>query len=265
VRTRDFDVASGEATLRVRMVEHDGSGDSRPTIVFLHDSLGCIALWRDFPQRLASAAGCHALVYDRRGYGESSPFPAAPRTTTYLEEESDALTPLLERCGVGDAILFGHSDGGSIALLAAARHPARVRAVVTEGAHVFVEEITLDGIRAAREALRTTPLRERLARYHGPRTDGVTSAWIDTWLRPDFRDWNIERYLPRITVPVLVLQGVDDEFGSVAQVEAIVRGTGGVGESLLVPGAAHTPHREATNVVLATAVDFLRRHRIVDG
>lgn len=264
MKRRDLDVASGGATLRVRLVEHDAAGAPLPTIVFLHDSLGCIALWRDFPERLAGAAGCHALVYDRRGYGESSPFPDTPRTPTYLEEEADALPPLLERCGVGDAILFGHSDGGSIALLAAARHPARVRAVVTEGAHVFVEEITLEGIRAAREALRTTTLRQRLMRYHGARTDGVTSAWIDTWLRPDFRDWNIERYLPRIAAPVLVLQGVHDEFGSVAQVEAIVRGTGGVGESLLIPAAAHTPHREATDVVLATTADFLRRHRVLD-
>ena len=254
----------------MRLVERPAApappaGTARPTIVLLHDSLGCIALWRDFPERIAAATGCDALVYDRRGYGESSLFPPAPRTPAYLEEEADILPSLLDRCGVREAILFGHSDGGSIALIAAAKYPSRVRALVTEGAHVFVEEITLAGIREAQEALRTTPLRQRLVRYHGPRTDGVTSAWIDTWLRPEFRDWNIEHFLPRISAPVLVLQGVNDEFGSRAQVDAIVGGTGGIGESLLVAGAAHTPHREATDVVITTTVDFLRRHGAIEA
>jgi pimeloyl-ACP methyl ester carboxylesterase len=225
--------------------------------VFLHDSLGCIELWRDFPERLAGAAGFDALIYDRRGYGGSSPFASAPRTVGYLEDEADVLARVIGRCGVERPILFGHSDGGSIALVAAARYPELVRAVVTEGAHVFVEEITLAGIRDARTALHTTSLRERLARYHGERTDAVTAAWIDTWLSPAFRDWSIEHFLPRVRCPVLVLQGAQDEYGTEAQVAAIAGGIAGPARSHLVPSVGHTPHKEAGDEVIRITAAFL--------
>lgn len=268
MHAHDQDVAVGDdVTLHVRHLVHDGSAEStaarRPTLVFLHDSLGCIELWRDFPQRMAEATGCDALVYDRRGYGRSSPFPPEPRSVHYLEHDARVLHLLLDRSGVGEAIYFGHSDGGSIALVAAAMHPARVRALVTEGAHVFVEEITLAGIRDTQEQLRTTNLRDRLMRYHGDKTDGVTSAWIDTWLDPEFRSLSLESYLPRITAPLLAMQGEADEFGSEAQVEAIVRGTGGAAEPLMIAGVGHSPHKDAAELVLEKTVDFLRRHRAI--
>jgi pimeloyl-ACP methyl ester carboxylesterase len=134
-----------------------------------------------------------------------------------------------------------------------------VHAVVTEGAHVFVEDVTLDGIREARETLATTNLREKLMRHHGDKTDGVTSAWIDTWLSPGFRDWNIASHLPRVTCPVLAIQGADDEYGSEAQVHAIVNGVGGSARSLMIPGVGHTPHRDAPDLVLDATVAFLSR------
>ena len=146
---------------------------NHPTLVFLHDSLGCIALWRDFPAALGAATGCPTLSYDRQGYGQSSPFASTERPINYLEVEADLLLRLLEQCAVEQAILFGHSDGGSIALLAAAKHPASIRAVVTEGAHIFVEEVTLQGIREAVQAYRTTALPERLRNYHGAKTNAV--------------------------------------------------------------------------------------------
>ena len=256
--SHDFDLPLGDHTLRVRRIASDDpSAARRPTLVLLHDSLGCITVWRDFPDRLAAALGCEALVYDRRGYGMSSPFGPAPRTPTYLEDEADALARVLDACGVREAVLFGHSDGGSIAIVAAAREPERVRAIVTEGAHVFVEERTLAGIREARETLRTTDLRERLLRHHGDRTDAVTSAWIDVWLSAPFRDWNIERYLPLVRCPALVLQGTDDEYGTPGQVRAIAEGVAGPARAHLVDGAGHTPHRDARDEVLRLTVAFL--------
>lgn len=247
------------AALRVQTLRvPDPAADARPWLVFLHDSLGCITLWRDFPAHLALATGHHALVYDRRGYGQSAAFTTEPRTTAYLAAEAPVLRQLLDACQIGQAILFGHSDGGSIALLAAARYPERVAAVATEGAHVFVEELTLAGIRAARQQYLGSTLPERLARYHGPKTDAVFRAWADTWLAPDFRAWNIEAELPRIQCPVLVLQGENDEYGTVAQVDAIASQVGGPARAVLLPGAAHTPHKEAPDETLRLAVDFVR-------
>jgi pimeloyl-ACP methyl ester carboxylesterase len=258
-QSRTFDLPLGDHALRVRTIAAADRSVAahRPTLVFLHDSLGCITVWRDFPDRLAAALGCDALVYDRRGYGASSPFGPAPRTPGYLEEEADVLARVLDACRVEHAVLFGHSDGGSIALVAAARRPERVRAVVTEGAHVFVEELTLSGIRDAREALRTTDLRERLQRHHGERTDAVTSAWMDVWLSPAFRDWNIERYLSGVRCPVLVLQGTDDEYGTPDQVQAIAAGVSGPVRTRLIPGVGHTPHRAAPDEVLRLTTAFL--------
>jgi pimeloyl-ACP methyl ester carboxylesterase len=253
-----FDLPVAGHILRVQCIGVGAVPDA-PTLVFLHDSLGCIATWRDFPARLAERVHLNAIVFDRRGYGESSPFPPTPRTPRYLEDDAGALASMLSALQVSSAVLFGHSDGGSIALVTAATHPRLVRAVVTEAAHVFVEEITLAGIREARETLGATNLREKLARYHGDKTDGVTSAWIDTWLSPAFRDWNIESFLPGVTCPVLAIQGTDDEYGSEAQVRAIVRGVRGPAEALMIPGVQHTPHREAPDVVLEATTAFLSR------
>jgi pimeloyl-ACP methyl ester carboxylesterase len=253
-----FDLPLGDHALRVQTIAlDDPAASGRPTVVFLHDSLGSITLWRDFPERLSMALGCNALVYDRRGYGGSSPFGPEPRRPDYLEDEADVLMRVLEACGVAQAVIFGHSDGGSIALVAAARRPDVVAAVVTEGAHVFVDELTLAGIRDVRSALRTTDLRERLRRHHGDRTDGVISAWMDTWLSPEFRDWNIERHLPSIRCPVFVLQGTDDEFGTPDQVRAIAEGVSGPARAHLIPDVGHTPHRAAPDEVLRLTTAFL--------
>jgi pimeloyl-ACP methyl ester carboxylesterase len=236
---------------------HCGSGARRPTLVFLHDSLGCVETWRDFPARLAQSAGVDALIYDRRGYGQSSPLPPVARQADYLHREADVLIDVLDAAGIERAVLVGHSDGGSIALLAAARYGARIAAVVTEGAHVFVEDLTLDGIRAARHTFATTGLRDRLARYHSDKTDAVAAAWIDTWLSPEFRDWNIEPSLGAIRCPVLAIQGGHDEYGTPAQADAIVHGVGCAARSWMVPAAGHTPHRDVPDAVLAVAAPFI--------
>ena len=164
--------------------------------------------------------------------------------------------------GIGEVVLFGHSDGGSIALLAAGLQPTRVRAVITEGAHVFVEEETLTGIRTARTLMQKTDLPDRLARYHGDKVPQLVSAWIDTWLSPDFRDWNIEGELRSARCPALIIQGDGDEYGTPAQVDAIVQGWGGAAQALMLPNARHTPHREATTAVMQAATAFLHQLRV---
>lgn len=250
----EFDVAIDGVTLHVRHIKMDSS---RPTIVFLHDSLGSIKLWRDFPDKLCAATDCSGIIYDRRGYGESAPFSGDARDLNYLEKEADVLVALLEQLEIKQSILFGHSDGGSIALLAAAKAPSLVAAVISEGAHVFVEEITLEGIRQGKEQYATTNLRDKLIRYHGDKTDGVFSAWADTWLQPKFKEFNMEHFLPSIKCPVMAMQGVLDEYGSEAQVDSIVGKVNGVSQKFMVPDVGHTPHRDAQELVLSAVSTFV--------
>jgi len=230
------------------------------TIVFLHDSLGCIQLWRDFPKQLADATSCNLLVYDRQGYGASDAFGSEPRYSGYLEKEADFLDALTAHLNIEQAILFGHSDGGSIAIIAAAKYPARISAVISEAAHLFVEEITLNGIRDAVTAYEHTALKRRLERYHGTKTDAVFWAWAGTWLNAAYRKWSIEHFLPHITCPVLVIQGVQDEFGSMRQVTAITNHTAGHAESMILDDTGHNPHREKPEMVLQRCISFIKHH-----
>lgn len=241
---------------RVDIERSDNKCDA-PTIVFLHDSLGCIRTWRDFPEALSRATGCNAFIYDRQGHGLSCAFSES-RKANYLLKEADILLELLRIEEIEKPILFGHSDGGSIALIAASLAPDDIRAVVTEGAHVFVEDITLGGIMAAKQQLASTNLFERVARYHGDKTKALFSAWMDTWLSEEYREFNIEHLLPDIQCPVLVLQGAHDEYGSARQVESIAGKVGGKSESVLIEDARHTPHKEATEITLKLAANFIR-------
>ncbi|GAB2772193.1 pimeloyl-ACP methyl ester carboxylesterase [Hymenobacter luteus] len=255
----DFTLLFPDHYLRARTLRHPSpAADGRPWLVLLHDSLGSIRLWRDLPARLATALECHLLLYDRRGYGESAPLGPHPRTPAYLEEEAQTIPAVLAACGITRAVLFGHSDGGTLALLAAATAPALVAAAVTIGAHVFVEEETLRGIRAARQQYTTTELPQRLTRYHGANTEGLFRAWTDTWLSPAFRAWNIEPYLPRVQCPVLVLQGTHDEYGTEAQVAAIAGQVAGLAQAKLLEGLGHTPHRQDPALVVHLTATFLR-------
>lgn len=240
-------------------IQHIHIADNRPTIIFLHDSLGCIELWRDFPQALGKATNCNVVVYDRQGYGKSAPFGIAERNNDYMELEANVLNDLIMKLGIKDVILFGHSDGGSIALIAAGKYPQNIRAVITEGAHIFVEEITLQGIRAGAEAYRTTNLKERLQKYHGDKTEAMFWAWAKTWLTDKFRTWNIESFLPHIQCPVLVIQGDKDEYGTEAQVDGIVNQTSGEAVKLIIPEIGHTPHKEARETVLKESAGFIAR------
>lgn len=230
--------------------------DDGPTLVFLHEGLGCVALWKDFPDRLAAATGCGALLYSRRGYGGSSSV-TPPRPIDYLHHEADSVLPaVLDAFGLTDVVLVGHSDGASIALLAVAGDLApRVRLAIAEAPHVLVEDITIAGIQAARETYRNGGFRERLKRLHGDNADGAFRGWNDTWLTPAFRHWNIEDRLPRIRTPLLVIQGVDDEYATAAQYESIATRSGGPVSVLRLDECGHTPHRDQADRVLAAMAD----------
>lgn len=231
---------------------------SRPTLVFLHDSLGSIRQWKAFPRLLGEAADLDVLAYDRQGYGESDPYAGARRAKTYLETEADVLEKVLAARGIPRAVLFGHSDGGTIALLAAAKHPSRVAGIVVEAGHVFIEAITLAGIRDSLQAFHATDMRARLFKYHGEKVDALFENWSGTWLSEEFRRWNIEPILPAIRCPVLVIQGDRDEYGSEKQVDAVVDQVRGPAKKLMLAGIGHAPHREAPEACLEAAVEFFR-------
>ncbi|GHF38466.1 pimeloyl-ACP methyl ester carboxylesterase [Deinococcus metalli] len=238
---------------------HGPPPGAAPTLVFLHEGLGSADLWRDYPARLAGAVGCGALVYTRAGYGRSGP-ATLPRPTDYLHREAlEVLPALLEQQGVREHVLIGHSDGGSIALIHAGGAPRPgLRGVITEAAHVFNEAVTRASIRAVTDAYATTDLRDRLARHHDD-VDMAFRGWSDVWLSDGFRDWTIGSVLPGVTVPLLVIQGEDDGYGTAAQVEAIVSQTCGPAEALVLPHCAHVPHREAVDATFAAMEAFCRR------
>lgn len=245
--------------LRVQRIAPVASAGDGPTLVFLHEGLGSIGQWKGFPTKLSHALGLPAIVYDRWGFGASEPL-VLPRPRDYLQREAGAALPeLLAACGVERPILIGHSDGGSIALLYAAAFPERPLACITEAAHVFVEAISLTGIREAAALWRDSDLPRRLARYHGDQAETVFRGWAETWLRPDFRDWNMTDRLPAITCPLLAIQGEQDHYGSPLQVEAIVTRSAGPAEALMLPACGHSPHQEAEEAVLAAMAAFIRR------
>lgn len=233
---------------------------NRPTIIFLHDSLGCIDLWRDFPERVGALTQCNVLVYDRQDYGKSCGFSYTKRDNDYLELEADILNQLLDYWSIEQPILFGHSDGGSIALLTAAKYPEKIKAIITEGAHVFVEDITVNGIKEAIQLYETTDLKTKLEKYHGSKTEAMFWAWANTWTTKEFRSWNIEHFLPMIQCPTLVIQGEKDEYGSLQQVESITEKVSGVAEKFIIPNNGHSPHKENPEVVLEKITSFTQHY-----
>jgi pimeloyl-ACP methyl ester carboxylesterase len=234
------------------------SSDEAPTIVFLHEGLGSAGLWHDFPARLARAAGCGALVYSRAGYGASDT-AQLPRPIRFMHDEAVVLGKVIDALGIGQHVLFGHSDGASISLIHAGSEPrSGLRGVVAEAPHVFTEPHGLASIAAIAGVYRDTDLRERLARHHGGNVDTAFRGWNDVWLHPEFRAWNIEAYLPAIHAPILVVQGEDDEYGTWAQADAIQRQAGGRVEALGIAQCGHSPHREHADAVLAAAAAFVR-------
>lgn len=230
---------------------------ARPTLVFLHEGLGSIAQWRNFPSRVAHATGCNALVYSRYGYGNSTPLQE-PRAVRYMHDEALlALPELLDKLAIEAPILLGHSDGGSIALIHAGAGLRPVAAVITLAAHVMVEDISVTSIAGVKTAYESTNLRRRLARHHAD-VDSAFWGWNRIWLHPDFRGWNIEQYLPHITCPVLAIQGEDDEYGTMEQFERIGRQIADVA-LLHLADCRHSPQRDQPQAVIDAITRFVDR------
>lgn len=226
-----------------------------PPIVLLHEGLGSVAMWRDFPARLGARTGRAVIAYSRWGYGASEALAGA-RDVEYMHREGEVVLPdLLAQLGCERPVLFGHSDGASIALIAAGAHPGLAGALILAAPHVFVEDLSIASIEQARTAWETTSLPARLARYHDD-PEGAFRGWNDVWLDPRFRSWNIEGSAQGVRCPVLVIQGDHDEYGTYEQVARIARRIPGT-ESLLVAGAGHSPHRDAPEAVLARVAAFL--------
>ena len=249
-------------------IEHRWIGPreaTSPLVVFLHEGLGSLSLWKDFPDRLCAASGCRGLVYSRPGYGRSTPRSAADAWgVDFMHRQAHEVLPaLLEALGINTEHqppwLFGHSDGASIALLYAAAWPARVAGLVLLAPHITVEDVALASIAQARETYLTTDLRARLARHHDD-PDSAFWGWNDIWLHPPFKQWSIEEEIAAITCPVLAIQGIDDEYGTLEQIRGIARRLPQT-RLLELRDCAHSPQRDQPDAVIATAAAFLQEHR----
>ena len=247
-------------------IAHHVVAVAAPTLVFLHDSLGCIQTWRDFPQVLAEQTGCNYLIYDRLGHGTSTAHPQGQiRQQHYLETEADTLMELLQRLEISQPILFGHSDGASIALIAGAKYSSEIRGLLLEAPHIFVEELTLEGVRQARENYPAGILKQMLTKYHGTKTDDVFYAWADTWLSENFRDWNIEDLLPQISCPCLLMQGKQDQYGTVRQIDGIANNIAGTVQIEMLKNVGHAPHKEAPSLTLELSATFVKNIKSTEG
>jgi pimeloyl-ACP methyl ester carboxylesterase len=251
---------SDPLSLDGRRIEYrfvEGAAASGLDLVMLHEGLGSVSMWREFPEQLAQATGCRTLVYSRHGYGGSSPLDA-PRRVNYMHEEARRWLPaILVRLGVRRPVLLGHSDGASIALIHAASPESDVAGIIALAPHVKVEDLTVRSIAAAQAAYLDTDLRTRLGRHHAD-VDGAFWGWNRIWLDPAFRSWNIESLLPAVRCPILAVQGEDDEYGTMEQIASIARAAPD-SRLLALPACRHSPHRDQPRAVLAAARDFVAR------
>jgi len=228
-------------------------------IVLIHDSLGSVELWRDFPGRLAAGTGHPVVAYDRLGFGRSDPHPGTLEIPGFIRDEARSSFPALRAAlAIDRMILFGHSTGGAMAVVAAVEFAAAALGVITEGAQVFPEDRTLDGVRAAKSAFAAPGQLDRLARYHGAKARWVLDAWTDTWLAPTFAGWTLEDDLRRLRCPILAIHGDRDEYGSLVHPERIAALAPMAVDMAILPGCGHVPHREYPDDVLRAVQAFVR-------
>lgn len=255
------DIHARGRDLRLECLWIEPGRSDAPLLVFLHEGLGSASMWKDWPRQVCDAAGCRGLVYSRYGYGQSTARPPQEKwPVDFMHHEAREVLPaLLAALGVDATadkpVLFGHSDGGSIALLYAAMHPDAVAGIVVAAPHIFVEDISVSNIEQARRAYLETDLRARLSRHHKD-VDSAFWGWNDIWLKPEFRHWNIEEYLPRIACPVLAIQGEDDEYGTLEQVRGIRR-RAPQAELLEIPDCGHSPHKDQSATVIQAVASFV--------
>jgi pimeloyl-ACP methyl ester carboxylesterase len=241
---------------RIEYAAIPGDAGSAPTLVFLHEGLGSVALWRDFPRKVARRLNAPALVYSRFGYGSSDGLTAR-RTPRFMHDEAlNVLPSLLDRLGIQRPVLVGHSDGASIALIHAAAAGRPVHGLVCLAPHAFVEPVTVQSIAKIRQSYDETDLRQRLAKYH-EHVDDAFLGWADIWLEPEFQAWSIEDLLDRIDHPLLLIQGRDDEYGTLAQLDRIEARVQGPTSRLVLPDCGHSPHRDQEAATVAAIAAFV--------
>jgi pimeloyl-ACP methyl ester carboxylesterase len=246
-------VIAGGKRLETLWIEPRSS--ARPTLVLLHEGLGSVALWKDFPAKLAGRTGCGVLVYSRYGHGNSEKL-TEKRPVRFIHQEGEVVLPqLLDKLGIVKPVLIGHSDGGSIALIFAGRYPDAVSGLILEAPHIFVEDLSVASIAQAKTTYETTDFPQRLGRYHA-NVDATFWGWNDIWLDPEFRSWNIEEYVPRTTCSVLCIQGEQDEYGTIAQVESIKAGAPQT-QIAMLPNCKHSPHRDQETRTLELMGEFI--------
>ena len=246
-------IAAGGHTLEYEWIA--GTNPASSTLVFLHEGLGSIRQWRDFPEKVARATGCRALVYDRYGYGNSDVLEEPRVGVDFMHREALVFLPeILRELEIQNPVLVGHSDGASIALIHAGVHP--VSGVAVMAPHVFIEDICVDSIQRALGQFETSDLAERLGKYHRDAAK-TFHLWADAWLDPAFRGWNIEEYLAGVNCPLLAIQGEQDEYGSMAQLDAIARQAGGPCELLTLKDCGHSPHKDQPDLVLSSLKAFI--------
>lgn len=242
--------ANQDIELEYQLINADFS--DAPLVIFLHEGLGSVSMWRGWPEQVCQALQCRGLVYSRYGYGQSAPRqPGELRTISYLHDEAEQDLPaLLTALGLDNErpILYGHSDGGSIALIYAARFPDRVSAIAVAAPHIFVEDITIRGIANAKAIYQSSDMKTRLGRHHRD-PDSVFRSWNDIWLSPEFRQWNIEALLEQIQCPILAIQGADDEYGTLDQIKGIQRHASQT-RLCIIPDCGHSPHRDTPDTVI---------------
>ena len=240
--------------------------DEAATIVLLHEGLGCVALWRDFPERLAEATGCGVFVYSRAGYGGSDPV-SLPRPLSYMHDEAEDILPeLLDGIGFRRGLLLGHSDGASIAAIYAGTiQDHRVRGLVLLAPHFFVEDMSVAAIKAVRDEFTKSDLRVRLAKYHGDNVDCAFLGWNDAWCDPGFRDWNITESVAHIRVPILILQGNTDAYGTVEQIRVAEDRAYCPVDGVVLDGCGHALHAKEPEEVLRFVAAFADRLLVQHG
>ena len=244
------------ADRQLECVWHPPAREDRATVVFLHDGIGSVAMWRDFPAKVAAATGCGALVYSRWGCGWSSA-REGPFTVDYMHKEAfETLPALLDARRIENPVLVGQSDGASIALLHAGGTGRPVRGLILEAPHIFVEPLSIASLERVKDVFGLTDFKDKLAHYHRDPA-GAFFGWNDIWLLPAFRSWNIEAYLPFVSCPVLAIQGRDDEYGTLAQIAGIEEQVTGPCETLVLAGCGHTPHRDQAETVLEAMRAFI--------
>jgi pimeloyl-ACP methyl ester carboxylesterase len=247
----------GGQNLAYQWINDNSYNSDKPVIVFLHDGLGCMKLWKDFPLNLCLYTGYRGLMYDRHGYGESDKIEN-PRENDFLYVEAATVLPaLLAELGItGPVMLFGHSDGGTISLIFSALYPAKATAIVAEASHIFIEPVTLRGIKQAIYAYKNNALRAKLEKYHGEKTDSMFYSWANVWTSEETAGWSIELILPEITSPVMAIQGEDDNYGTQLQTETISSTVKGPSRILHIPDCGHIPHHEKREIVLEQTAEF---------